>query len=65
MSLPLLLQIIRDFGELGEGGLKVFDNGVHGNGRHGREARRVSDWEGANQLSARYFFRSFAIAANC
>src|SRR6266516_4141377 len=28
----------------GEGGLQRFDNGVHGNGRHGREARRVSDF---------------------
>ena len=26
-------------------GLQVFDNGVRGNGRHGPEARRVSEWK--------------------
>src|SRR5438128_8844222 len=31
-------------GELGKGGLEIFDNGDRGSGRHGREARRVSDF---------------------
>jgi hypothetical protein len=30
---------------------EVFDNGVRGSGRHGREARRVSERERANQFS--------------
>ncbi len=61
----LLLQVRRDLGELGEGGLEVFDNGDRGSGRHGQEARRMSDWDSANQLRRDHFFRSCAIAANC
>ena len=41
------------FDELSEGGLKIFDNGGHGSGRHGREARRVSEWEFVNQFPRR------------
>jgi hypothetical protein len=44
----LLVQIIRDFGKLGEGGLEVFDNGDRGSGRDGREAPRVISWADAN-----------------
>ena len=35
---------------LGERGLQIFDNGDRGSGRHGREARRVSEWECVNQF---------------
>ena len=39
----------------GEGDLQRFDNGVHGNGRHGREARSVSKRETTNQFRRRRF----------
>ncbi len=37
----------------GEGSREVFDNGVHGNGRHGREARSVSKRDTTNQFRRR------------
>jgi hypothetical protein len=39
--------------QLGEAGLELFDNGDRGSGRHGREARRVSEWEFVNQFLRR------------
>jgi hypothetical protein len=50
--MSLLLQVCRDFRELGKRSLKIFDNGDRGSGRHGREARRVSEWEFVNQFLA-------------
>ena len=38
---------------LGARGLEIFDNGDRGSGRHGREVRRVSEWEFVNQFPGR------------
>jgi hypothetical protein len=36
------------------------DNGDRGSGRHGREARRVSEWEGANHCREQQSWRGRA-----